>query len=101
MAESVYTLGAWRVKPGKEDEFIQTWKDMGRIFEKLPLPPGGKGTLIQSVRDPLLFYSFGSWISMEAVQGMRQDAEAQAALQKISELCTEATPGTFKVVAES
>lgn len=64
------------------------------------MPPGGKGTLLQSLSDPLLFHSFGAWDSLDAIQAMRLDPTAQAALQRISELCTEAMPGTFKVVAE-
>ena len=100
MEQSVYTLGVWRVKPGKEAEFIEAWKGLGQLFSHLPQPPGGKGTLVQSLSDPLLFYSFGEWSSMEAIQAMRKDANAQEGIQKVTELCTEATPGSFRVVAE-
>ncbi len=101
MADQIYTLGAWRVKPGKEAEFIEAWKGLGDIFRHLPLPPGGKGTLVQSISDPLLFYSFGPWVSLEAVQAMRQDASAQAGIKKLGELCMEATPGSYRLVAEA
>ena len=100
MEEAVCTLAVWRVKPGREAEFIEAWKGLGGIFSKLPLPPGGKGTLVQSLTDPLLFYSFGAWKSMAAIQAMRQDPTAQQGIKKIGELCTEATPGSFRVVAE-
>jgi heme-degrading monooxygenase HmoA len=100
VSDRVYTLGVWRVKPGREAEFIGAWKDLGTLFAQLPMPPGGKGTLVQSLSDPLLFYSFGEWSSMDAIQAMRQDAAAQAGIRKVAELCTEATPGTFRVVAE-
>ncbi len=100
MAELIYTVGAWRVKPGKEAEFIAAWKALSPLFRKLPNPPDGKGTLVQSIDDPLLFYSFGAWPSMESIQAMRQDANAQAGLKKVAELCTEATPGSYRVVAE-
>ena len=100
MEEVVYTLGAWRVKPGKEVEFVAEWKALGKLFAQLPLPPGGKGTLVQSLSDPLLFYSFGAWSSMEAIQAMRKDATAQEGIKKVGELCSEATPGSFRVVAE-
>lgn len=100
MKDSVYTLGVWRVKPGKEAEFIEAWKALGNLFAQLPLPPGGVGTLVQSLSDPLLFYSFGEWSSREAIQAMRQDAKAQEGIRKVAELCTEATPGSFRVVAQ-
>jgi heme-degrading monooxygenase HmoA len=100
MDGSVYTLGVWRVKPGREAEFIEAWKGLGQLFARLHQPPGGKGTLVQSLSDPLLFYSFGEWSSMEAVQAMRKDAAAQEGIKKVAELCTEATPGSFRVVAQ-
>jgi hypothetical protein len=100
MQEMVYTLGAWRVKPGQEAEFVAAWKALGDIFGGLEHPPG-TGTLIQSVSDPALFYSFGPWKRMEDIQAMRDDPQAQAGIQRIMDLCTEATPGAFRLVAES
>lgn len=58
MEDSVYTLGMWRIKPGRRDEFIAAWKELGEIFGALASPPG-KGTLLQSTAEPDLFYSFG------------------------------------------
>jgi len=101
MSEIIYTLGVWRVKPGHEAEFIEAWKALGQIFSQLPDPPNGSGTLIQSLTEPALFYSFGPWPSLEAVQLMRQDPQAQAGIGCLRELCTEATPGSFRLVAET
>jgi hypothetical protein len=101
MPETIYTLGVWRVKPESESEFIMAWKALGVIFSQLPAPPIGKGTLIQSLNEPSLFYSFGPWPSEEAVQAMRQDPQAQAGIDRLRELCTEAIPGSFRLVAEA
>jgi hypothetical protein len=101
MEEQVYTLGVWHVKEGREGEFVVAWKELGAIFASLPKPPSGKGVLIQSTTDPTLFYSFGPWHSASDVAAMRMDSRAQAGIQKIRELCTEAMPGMFRVVAES
>lgn len=46
-----------------------------------------------------MFYSFGSWSRREDIERMRGDAAARAAIKRLVELCTEATPGTFRVVA--
>jgi hypothetical protein len=100
MDEQIYTLGAWHVKEGKQEEFIVAWKELGEVFGSLPDPPG-KGVLIQSTSNPELFYSFGPWNSMEAVEAMRNNPEAQQGIRKLINLCTEATPGSYRLVAES
>ncbi|MFU8861861.1 MAG: antibiotic biosynthesis monooxygenase family protein [Cyclonatronaceae bacterium] len=100
MEEHIYTLGAWQVKEGKEQAFIGAWKELGELFGALPDPPG-KGILIHSTSNPALFYSFGPWNSMEAVEAMRNNPEAQQRIRKLIDLCTEATPGSYRVVAES
>jgi heme-degrading monooxygenase HmoA len=101
MEQQIYTLGAWHVQDGKQQEFIQAWKELGEVFSSLDKPPSGKGVLIQSTSDSEQFYSFGPWDSMEAVQEMRNNQRAQEGLQKLMNLCTTATPGSFQVVAES
>ena len=100
MKEMVYTLAAWRVQEGRHQAFISAWKDLGAAFNSLSDPPG-KGVLIQSTSDPTLFYSFVPWNSMEAVQAMRNDHHAKEGIKRLEGLCTEATPGSFHVVAES
>lgn len=100
MAPRYYTLGVWRVEEGKESEFIAAWKAVGEAFYELPHPPG-PGTLLRSESDPSLFYSFGPWDRLEDIEAMRDDPRARAAIARLVELCTEASPGTFRVVAEA
>jgi len=101
MPETIYTLGVWRVKSGYEADFIAAWQALGLIFSQLPAPPIGKGTLIQSLTESTLLYSFGPWPSLEAVEAMRQNPQAQAGINRLRELCTEAIPGSFRLVAET
>ena len=94
-----YTLAIWRVKEGKEEEFVEAWKgDLAAFFLGLPNPPG-TGTLIRSVEDPQLFYSFGPWRSLEDIQQMRSDPRTPEMMGKLAALCEEAKPGAFRVVA--
>ena len=99
--DTVYTLGVWRVKPGQNDAFVNAWKDLGRLFAALPLPPANKGVLIQSLTDSSLYYSFGPWRSADDIAAMRRDQNAQEGIRRLASLCTEATPGSFKLVGES
>jgi hypothetical protein len=101
MQHQVYTLGVWTVHEGRQSDFIAAWKRLGEMFAALPNPPAGKGVLIQSTSTPTLFYSFGPWHDVQHVEAMRASPEAQAGIRELLDLCTEATPGTFRVVAES
>ena len=96
-ASDAYTLAMWRVKPGREEEFIQAWReDLGGYFLSLPGAMGG--TLVRSVEDPRLFYSFGPWRSLEDIRAMRDDPRTPAVLGKLRALCLEATPGVYQRV---
>jgi len=95
---TAYTLALWRVKEGGEEEFAEAWKGLSDYFLDLPNPPG-PGTLIRSVEDPRLFYSFGPWRSLNDIQKMRSNPRTPEMIGKLAALCEEATPGTFQVVA--
>jgi len=75
-------------------------ENLAEAFNSLSDPPS-KDVLIQSTSDPSLFYSFVPWKSMEAVEAMRNDHHAREGIKRLEGLCTEATPGSFHVVAES
>ena len=98
MQGDVYTLGVWKVKPGQEEGFIAVWKELGDFFRSLPNPPG-PGTLVQSLDDPTLFYSFGPWNSLADIQAMRAHPQTPAMIGKLASLCETATPAAFRLVA--
>jgi heme-degrading monooxygenase HmoA len=95
---TAYTLARWRVKPGMEEEFVRRWThELGPHF--LGLDARAKGVLVRSVDDPQLFYSFGPWESVEKIRGVRADPRTGPLLQRLIELCDEAEPGTYEVIA--
>lgn len=98
MSDEVYTLAAWRVEQGREDEFVEAWKELGRFFRDLPHPPG-EGTLLQSLDEPQQFYSFGPWRTLDDIHEMRGHPDTPKEMDKLTSLCDEARPGTFRVVA--
>jgi hypothetical protein len=98
--DTAYTLALWRIKEGREEVFVRAWKGLSDYFLDLPNPPG-PGTLIRSVEDPQLFYSFGPWRSLEDIQKMRSDPRTPEMISKLAALCEEAKPGTFQVVASA
>ena len=99
MEGEAYTLAIWRVKEGREEEFVELWKgDLADFFLSLPNPPG-TGTLVRSVEDPLLFYSFGPWKSLDDIREMRSNPQTREVIGRLAALCDEAKPGAFEVVA--
>jgi hypothetical protein len=94
-----YTHATWRVKRGREAEFVEAWNRLPEVFARLSARPAG-GTLIQSLDDASLFYSFGPWESLADIEAMRNNPECQDAFRRIVELCEEARPGAFRVVAD-
>jgi hypothetical protein len=62
-------------------------------------PADGHRVLVQSVDDPRSFVSFGAWPTPEAISTMRRTVDALAAIGRMQEVCEEARPGTFRVVA--
>jgi heme-degrading monooxygenase HmoA len=99
MEEVIYTHAQWRVKPGREAEFIKAWKDLAKAFSNLPARPL-RSTLIQSLVDESLFYSFGQWKSLSDIVAMRHTPRAREAFQKAMELCIEVTPSTYRMIAD-
>lgn len=97
MHDTAYTLATYRVKPGREDDFIAVWNELAETFVNLPRPPIS-GTLIRSLTDRSLFYSFGPWPSREDVAAMRENPAAGAMFGKLSELCDELSPGDYEVI---
>lgn len=96
MNETFYTLACWRVKEGNEKLFVDAWKEMGKAFASMPQATI-KSRLIQSLKDPTLFYSFGPWESLEDIQLMDTDPEAQQVIQKVMNLCDAFETGTYRL----
>jgi quinol monooxygenase YgiN len=93
-----YTHAEWRVRPGREAEFVTAWRALSEAFAALPARPLW-GTLLQSEREPALFYSFGPWASAADIAAMRADPGARSALERVAALCEHATPGGYREVA--
>ena len=98
MKDNYYTHAFWHVKEGKTVEFIKAWKKFGTTLSEIPNVPPAQGTLIQNLKDPLLFYSFGPWDSLEDINMIRSNENLKKALADIIELCQEARPGNYKTI---
>ena len=95
MKDEFYTFTCWHVKENCVEEFINIWeKDFAPIF--IELNPYSKVTLLQSLENPNIYYSFGPWINLEQMQASRADKNYRSTITKLVSLCSEAKPGSFK-----
>lgn len=97
MKDDFYTLTSWKIKNENLNEFLHTWEtELAPAFVKLN--PYSKITLIKSLENPNIYYSFGHWISLELMQSARANNEYRTAISKLISLCDEARPGSFKKI---
>jgi heme-degrading monooxygenase HmoA len=94
--DNYYTHALWHVKEGMTDAFVGAWKNFGEALSKMPGSPALQGTLIQSVTDPLVFYSFGPWETLEDIHAIRNDENMKNAMAAIIATCEKAAPGTYR-----
>ena len=67
--QSHYTHTTWRVKPGREDEFIRRWNEWAEWSHRQGLD--APALLLRDVENPETFVSFGQWASAAAVRSWR------------------------------
>ncbi len=95
MKEDFYTLTSWKIKEDSQEEFLYIWeKEFAPEFIKLN--PYSKLSLLQSLENPNIFYSFGPWVNLEQMQAARASDKYRSTISKLVSLCVEARPGSFK-----
>jgi hypothetical protein len=97
MNDDFYTLAYWKVKKENTEEFIRIWeKELSPAIGNVN--PYAKGTLIQSLDIPNIFYSFGPWQNLDLLQNARANENVRSVIGKLASLCIEAKPGSFKKI---
>jgi heme-degrading monooxygenase HmoA len=93
---TVYTLGVWNVKPGREDDFVAAWHALGQWTVENGFE--SHGTLLRDHEDASRFVSFGPWPSVDDAERWRAHPEFRRQLSRIQETVESFEPGTFDVV---
>ena len=94
-----HTHGTWRVKPGREDDFIAAWHEMAS-WTNTDFGEVGGARLLQDQNDRTLFYSVGSWPSNEAIDAWRTHPEFTKRLEAIADLLESRQIETLELRAE-
>lgn len=96
----LYTAGFWKVKSGKEAEFIEAWQAFADWTSENQTG-AGEGALLQNEENPQRFLSFGPWDSAESIAHWRSRPQFQDFIAKARALCEEMQPQTMKLVGYS
>jgi heme-degrading monooxygenase HmoA len=93
-----FTSGRWLVREGNEKEFISRWSALTLWSLK---ETGGAQFfyLIQDVREPRRFLSFGAWDEPESVQEWRSKPTFGELLGACRELCDQFEAHDYKLVS--
>jgi heme-degrading monooxygenase HmoA len=93
---TVYTLGVWLVKEGREDEFIRAWDDLAEWT--VENGHESHGTLVRDREVPLRFVSFGPWPSAEAAERWRDSSGFRERFAHMEALVDRFEPQTLDVI---
>jgi heme-degrading monooxygenase HmoA len=97
----LYTHGRWVVKEGQQERFQAAWQELAEWTNaNVEGAVGGEARLLQDLDDPRLFYSFGPWESLEAIQAWRAADGFQARVGRIRELLDSFEARTLRLVVQ-
>lgn len=94
---SIYTIGVWTVKPGREDDFVAGWRALAQwtLDEDLG---GTHATLVRDHENPRRFVSFGPWGSVEAIERWRAHPGFGRHFAALQETIESFEPGMYESV---
>jgi len=95
MNDEFYTFNLWKIKDGNLDEFLHIWEEK-LAQEFIKLNPYSKVTLIQSLDNPNIYYSFGPWTKLDQMQAARSNVNYRSAISELVSLCDLSKSGSFK-----
>jgi heme-degrading monooxygenase HmoA len=89
-------MGVWRVKPGRDEDFVNAWDELARWTVESGFD--STGTLLRDRSQPGRFVSFGPWPSVEAVEEWRASPGFAERLGALRNTLEGFEPGTYDVV---
>lgn len=93
-----YTFGRWRVKAGREEEFVAAWKEFADWTAMQGLASSAK--LLRDHEDRTLFVSFGPWEDLETIRRWRSLPGFHERVAALHALLDSFEPRTLELVAE-
>ena len=98
MSDELYTHGRWVVKEGQQEAFQSAWRELAEWTNaSVDGAVGGEARLLEDLDDSRLFYSFGPWESLEAIEAWRASDGFQQRVVRLRELLDAFEPHTLRL----
>jgi heme-degrading monooxygenase HmoA len=97
VSEAIYTLGIWTVKPGMEQQFIDTWSEFA-TWSKSSFAGAMSVVLLQDRENPRRFISVGPWRSSEDIAQWRGSEGFKSRVKTLQPMLERFEPGSFTAV---
>ena len=95
---AVYSSGDWHVKPGREQEFVDAWRELAG-WSVAEFDPGW-GKLLRDKEDPTHFVSLGEWPDEQVIEEWRASEGFKRRIGEIRQLVDESSIRAFDLAAE-
>lgn len=91
-----YTNGAWLVKSGEEDAFVEEWTN----FVNWGKTMAGSGTfrLVRDVDQPERYMSFADWENFDVQKAWKSMPEFPERIGRVRSHCTDFQPSVWELV---
>ena len=93
-----YSSGAWTVKEGEEETFVEAWTEFAGWLKTMP--GAGTARLTQDLSEPRRYLSFAPWESAEAMHAWKGAPEFRERMGALQAHVAEFTPSELELVAE-
>jgi heme-degrading monooxygenase HmoA len=94
---TVYTSGTWKPTPGREEAFVEAWKNFAAWASRIP--GAGRLQLTRDLHDEGRYVSFGDWASEDAVRGWKDSPEFKERMAQVLQHVGEFQPAELGLVA--
>ena len=93
----IYTTGTWKPNASKQDAFIEAWTSFATWASGRP----GACTLrlTRDLRSAGVFFSFGTWASIDAVRAWKSAPDFRDRLARVLQHVDEFEPAELELVA--
>jgi len=93
-----YTSGAWLVKEGEDEAFVQAWTEFVEWASELP--GSGVFRLVRDLDQPQRYLSFAPWDSFEAQQAWKELPDFPERIGRVRLHCEHFEPSTLELVTQ-